>query len=363
MELSFRSAAVKGLRKKKVWSKAMVKSDSKSCGFENLTEDLFIEILLKLSAKQVTRAMCVSQLWYSVISSRYFTNLFLESSSLSKRPRLLMFLVDKEYQRNYEFLSSSSHIDHVDTPVSVFDQTLDIKGLGGYFVNALRGLLCVRLGRSVRICNLTTMQLVDLPIRSRLLAEANDNVWSYFGHDPVHDEYKVLSTVWEDSEGEGIVRSEHQMLVLGPGAYWRNTYSISPLAHRPYSQGISINGVLYYGAWIYKNICVVMSFDFAYEEFNVIELPAEAGIVWHKDRANLINYGGKLAVLEYSSLSSNASVDLWVLEDAGDMKWSNKNLVLPLSQMNFVHGDKLEIQCMSRCGEIRLGFAYDFLGG
>ncbi|KAG7560603.1 F-box associated interaction domain [Arabidopsis thaliana x Arabidopsis arenosa] len=169
------------------------------------------------------------------------------------------------------------------------------------------------------------MQLVDLPIRSRLLAEANDNVWSYFGHDPVHDEYKVLSTVWEDSEGEGIVRSEHQMLVLGPGAYWRNTYSITPPPHRPYSQ-----------------------------EFNVIELPAEAGIVWHKDRANLINYGGKLAVLEYSSLSSNASVDLWVLEDSGDMKWSNKNLVLPLSQMNFVHGDKLEIQCMSRCGEIRL---------
>ncbi|CAL9246636.1 unnamed protein product, partial [Arabidopsis halleri] len=301
----------------------MVKSDSKSCGFENLTEDLFIEILLKLSAKQVTRAMCVSQLWYSVISSRYFTKLFLESSSLSKRPRLLMILVDKKYQRNYKFLSSSSLIDHLDTSVSVFDQTLDIKGLGGYFVNALRGLLCVRRGRSVRICNLTTMQLVDLPIRSRLLAEANDNVWSYFGHDPVHDEYKVLSTVWEDSKGEGIVRSEHQMLVLGPGAYWRNTYSITPPPHRPYSQGISINGVF---------------FDFAYEEFNVIELPAEAGIVWHKYRANLINYGGKLAVLEYSSLSSNASVDLWVLEDSGDMKWSNKNLVLPLSQMNFVHG-------------------------
>ncbi|CAH8268384.1 unnamed protein product [Arabidopsis lyrata] len=274
----------------------MVKSDSKSSGFENLTEDLFIEILLKLSAKQVTRAMCVSQLWYSVISSRYFTNLFLESSSLSKRPRLLMFLVDKKYQRNYEFLSSSSHIDHVDTPVSVFDQTLDIKGLGGYFVNALRGLLCVRLGRSVRICNLTTMQLVDLPIRSRLLAEANDNVWSYFGHDPVHDEYKVLSTVWEDSEEEGIVRFENQMLVLGPGANWRNTYSITPPPHRPYSQGISINGVF------------IME----------LELPTEAGIVWHKYRANLINYGGKLAVLEYSSLSSNANVDLWVLEDPGD---------------------------------------------
>ncbi|XP_010507408.1 PREDICTED: putative F-box protein At3g52320 [Camelina sativa] len=195
-------------------------------------------------------------------------------------------------------------------------------GLGGYFVNALRGLICVRLGRCVRICNLTTKQL--------------------------------LSTFWKGGKGEGIMRSEHQMLVLGPGAYWRNTYNISTHPHRPYSQGIFINGVLYYGAWIYKNTCVVISFDFAYVEFDLIELPVEAGIVWHKYCATLINYGGKLAVLEYSKLSSNASVDLWVMESAEDMKWSNKNLVLPLSQMNFLHGDKLEIQCMSRCGKIRL---------
>jgi len=42
------------------------------------------------------------------------------------------------------------------------------------------------------------------------------------------------------------------------------------------------------------------------------------------------------------------------MEDAGNMQWSNKNLVLPLSQMKFSHGDKLEIQCMSRCSQIRL---------
>ncbi|EFH52412.1 hypothetical protein ARALYDRAFT_906624 [Arabidopsis lyrata subsp. lyrata] len=52
-------------------------------------------------------------------------------------------------------------------------------GLGGYFVNALRGLICVGLGKRVRICNLTTKQRVTLPfIRSSLLAEANDDIWN-----------------------------------------------------------------------------------------------------------------------------------------------------------------------------------------
>ncbi|CAH8268383.1 unnamed protein product, partial [Arabidopsis lyrata] len=202
--------------------------------------------------------MCVSQLWYTVISSRVFINLF------RNRQRLLLSIVDKADPHKCGFLSSSSSSprDHSDTSVSVLDQYLKMPGLGGYVVNALRGLLCVRLGRRVRICNLTTKQRVTLPIiRSSLLAEHSDNIWSYFGHDPVHDEYKVLSTTWVVTE-EQRVRSEHQVLVLGPGASWRSTQSRTlPPAHHPFSQGISINGMLYYGAWVDANKCVLMSFD------------------------------------------------------------------------------------------------------
>ncbi|CAL9246641.1 unnamed protein product, partial [Arabidopsis halleri] len=337
MGFSFRLAAVKGLMKKEIRSTAdeferprkrrrvMVKPDAKPCGLENLTEDQLMDILARLPAKEVTRSMCVSQFWYSAD------------------------------QREYLLVSSSSS-PHDHSDVSVLDQDLNMPGMGGYFVNALRGLLCVRLGRSVRICNLTTKQRVTLPIiRAILLAEANDNIWNFFGYEPVYDEYKVLSTVWDVGEEERVVRSEHQVLVLGPGAYWRNTYStIPPPPHRPYSQGISINGVLYYGAWVDKNTCVVMSFDLSSEEFNLIELPVEAGIIWHTARANLINYKGKLTVFEYSRLAFDASVDLWVLENAGKKNWSNKTMVLPLSEMNFAPDDKLGIQGTSRCNEVRL---------
>ncbi|XP_010503994.1 PREDICTED: putative F-box protein At3g52320 [Camelina sativa] len=340
--------------------RVMVRPDSnKSCGFENLTEDLLMEILVKLSAKEMTRSMCVSQLWYNVISSRYFTNLFLESPSSSKPPRLLLSLVDHEDQRKYAFLStSSSSSPQHDQSASVIDQDLDMPGLRGYFVNALRGLLCVRLGRKLRICNLTTKQRVTLPIiTSTLLAEPNNdnNIWSFFGHESVYDEYKVLSIVWDVSKEDGIVRCEHQVLVLGPGASWRSPYTTSTIPpHRPFSQGISINGVLYYGAWTDANRCVVVSFDLISEEFSLIELPIKAGIVWHTYRSNIVNYQGKLAVFDYSQLASNATVDLWVMEDEGKMNWSNKTLVFPLSSINFVQGERLGILGTGRCSEIRL---------
>ncbi|KAG7543426.1 F-box associated domain type 3 [Arabidopsis thaliana x Arabidopsis arenosa] len=352
---SFLLAAVKGLKKKKKVrskaadferrKKAMVKPDSKPISFDDIPEDLLMKILAKLPAKHVTRLMGVSQLWYSLIASSYFTKLFLESPASARRPRMLMSLVDKADKRHYKFLSSSStHDDPSDTSVCVLDQVLNMPGLGGDFVNPLRGLICVRLGRSLRIFNLTTRQRVTLPIiRSRLVTEANDNIWNFFLHDPVHDEYKVLSTVWEVSEDEGrVVRSEHQVLVLGPAASWRNTQGrIYP--HRPYSRGIPLNvdDVMYYAAWIDKNISVVISFDSASEDFNMIELPIEAGIIWHANRASLMNYGGKLAVFECSRLPSDGSVDMWVMEDVG--KWSKKTLVLPLSLMNFVHGDEFSV--------------------
>lgn len=53
-------------------------------------------------------------------------------------------------------------------------------------------------------------------------------------------------------------------------------------------------------------------------------------------------------------LMTDASVDLWVMENAGKKKWSNKTVVLPLSQMNFAPSDKLGMQGTSRCNEVRL---------
>ncbi|KAG7560573.1 F-box associated domain type 3 [Arabidopsis thaliana x Arabidopsis arenosa] len=286
-----------------------------------ITEEMLIDILIRLPAKSLMRFKCVSKLWLSLITSRYFANRFLIKPSPSRC--FFAYLVDCENQRKCLLLkSSSSSHDHSDTSVSVIDQHSTMTVMGGYFVNSVRGLLCYRTRRRVKVCNPNTRQ--------------------------------VLSLVWEVNKEERVVRSEHKVLVLGDGATWRNTQSHNDTPHGPFyphSQGMTINGVLYYIAWTDEDRCVLMSFDLSSEEFNLIELlPYE-----NFSCTSLINYQGKVATCEDSLLSSDGIVDVCVLEDADKSKWSNKKtFLLPVSQMNFVHGDRLVIGGTRDSGKVLL---------
>ncbi|KAF2585671.1 hypothetical protein F2Q70_00036515 [Brassica cretica] len=125
----------------------------------------------------------------------------------------------------------------------------------------------------------------------------HEYVWNNFGHDPVQDEYKVLNIAWELSNDKG-KSSDIQIQVshIGPQATWRNTQS------------------------------------------DVIPVNLPLDNISHP-HPHLMNYGGKIAVFEYSHslLATNGSVDLWTMEDAKKIIWSNKkSFVLPVSQMNFV---------------------------
>ncbi|KAG2331601.1 hypothetical protein Bca52824_002781 [Brassica carinata] len=267
--------------------------------------------------------VCASKLWSFLISSRYFTNVY-----LTRRPRRLF---------TYIFLLSSPHPDSA-RPVYVLDKDLNMPAMADYFVGALRGLLCVRIGRKVRICNLTTKQLVELEL-------------------PIRKRYKVLNIFWElSNDRERVVRFEYQVLVLRPQALWRNTKSsVIPPPHRPCSLGISINGVLYYRAQFDKNdTYVFMSFDLTSEEFTLIKLPLDVVSCPY-----LMNYGGKVAVFEYSQslLATNGSVDLWALDNGGcrENYLVKKFFVLPVSQMNFFSCSHLWMKGTSRSGEVWLG--------
>ncbi|KAG7578356.1 F-box-like domain superfamily [Arabidopsis thaliana x Arabidopsis arenosa] len=247
MSLSFGLVAVKGLRKKKKKKKvvggrrrSILKDDSRSAAtFGKILEEVLMEILARLPVNSLKMWKCVSKLWSSLITSRYFTNLFFKLSSLTRERRVFMSVVDKEYHSDYMLFSASpSNWDAASFPL--LNQDLTLPGMGGHFVNS---------GKR----------------------------------------------------------------------------------------------------------CVVMSFNLAYEEFNLIELPVEVGIVWHACRANLMNYRGKVAVFEWSRLITEGMLDLWVVEDAGTSKWSHKVSVLPSHQlMKSLDVSELVIRSTNRSGEIRL---------
>jgi len=312
-----------------------------------LCEELLTEILSRLPVKPLMRFKCVSKIWFSTIKSRYLTNRFFKSCS--SRRSLFAYLVVRAKQSNYALLTTSlSHDDH---SVSVIDQDLTMPIMGGYFLNACRGLVCFTIGSRVQICNLNTRQLVDLPIILTPKGGEDYKIWYYLGHDPVHDEYKVLSFIWRHNK-EWKVRSEHHVLVLGGRTSWKKTQC--HIHHLPYSQGITINGVLYYGAWT-DDKCVLMSFDLTSEEFNLIELPYKVDKLQRSPWPSLMNYKGKIAVFNYVTVFSDCSVGVWVIEDVNKSQWSDKKtFVLPT---DFPHDYGFMMGGTGRSGKVWLRMA------
>ncbi|ESQ45276.1 hypothetical protein EUTSA_v10010895mg [Eutrema salsugineum] len=82
----------------------LIKPDSRPVVAE-FTEDMLMEILARLPANSLMRFKCVSKLWSSIISSSYFTNLFLKSPSPLRHWRRF-YLVDKDGHGHYALLSA-----------------------------------------------------------------------------------------------------------------------------------------------------------------------------------------------------------------------------------------------------------------
>ncbi|CAN6834969.1 unnamed protein product [Brassica oleracea] len=188
------------------------------CKSHELPFELVIEILTRLPAKSLMRFKSVSKLWLSLICSQYFTDRCLKVSSSSLR--IYMWLSFGKRPFKNVLLSSSSPSDHTTMSSFVVDQDLTIAAMEGYSVSQVfRSLMCFINGPSAKIYNTATRQLVLLPHieGSNIIAEdhKDKNFMYHIGHDPVHDQYKVLCTVSTHGEGRRTYLSEHWVLLLG----------------------------------------------------------------------------------------------------------------------------------------------------
>jgi len=147
-----------------------------------------------------------------------------------------------------------------------------------------------------------------------------------FGYDPIRKQFKVLC--WTNFYRQGRTSNEqYQVLTLGTGELlWRKIECLFP--HEPHKDknGICINGVLYYIAWL-KNRCydgteIIVCFDVRSEKFSFIEIEIK-----EVKGSILLEYKGKLGVLMWSVYSYSA--ELWVLDDTKNVKWSKYKFVLP----------------------------------
>ncbi|KAG7639259.1 F-box/LRR-repeat protein [Arabidopsis thaliana] len=329
---------------------------------QNFDLDHVMEILMRFPLTSLTRFKCVSKQWSSLISSRYFCNL-LYTTVTRQQPRLYMCLKDDGGHRVLLSISSPSRGN---TSFVVVEQDLSIPGMGGFFLNVVRGLMCFSRRKKARIYNPSTKQLLTLPaIKSDIVVQQGQTKHHpryYIGHDPVSDQYKLVCTVAISSllPRLGNLKSEHWVFALEAGGSWKKVVPLENYRHHaPSTEGRSTSGsVVRYMAWPDNYNCVVVSFDIRSEQLTIIPVPREI----HLDEvvpavtmmADLIEYGGKIAIFYHTNLKDEGSADLWVLEDTGKSEWSKKTLVLQPCQRHLVEDIESIVKGTTQDGKVIL---------
>ncbi|CAH8270830.1 unnamed protein product [Arabidopsis lyrata] len=300
---------------------AQMREDESSC---YIPQDLIEEILANLPSKSVAKLIVVSKLWSSIIRSNYFIDLYLKRSVT--RPCFL-FTFRRDNGRFFHSISQEAAPSCSST--SSFPLSLDTPPLLlGYNVcTPVRGLICSQDLDKLVISNPSTGQFLVLPN-----LETKRRRVSFFGYDPIEDEYKVLCmTVLQLSYNSGpVVSEEHQVFTLGgaqkkKAATWRTI--ACKLPHFPATKGLCFNGVVYYGAWSNSDRkgSLIVAFNVRLEDFTLVKLPIGVEIYMSRD-SELVNYQRKVALANHSY---KGKFELWVLEDVDNQEWSKISVVVP----------------------------------
>ncbi|CAA7036684.1 unnamed protein product [Microthlaspi erraticum] len=290
--------------------------------------DLQSETLLRLPVKSLLRFRCVSKLWSSIITSRDFRNRHMNIAT-SSAPTHLLIAFKNANGEEHQLVSSPNPKQSSSFPSSCCVPYRDLSLLklhGDKVSNVGRGLICVADYAYVAICNPSTRQLHTFP--QLKLKDDRPKVYPghkyFFGYDPVEDQYKVLAV-------DGYYnKSEHKVVAVGREEAWREAPCVA-CRHVARTSGMFMNGTIYYRASALRNgisISIIVAFDVRFETYNIINVPSQFRRYYSNRDKTLINYGGKVGVVENPR---GGKFRLWVVEDAEKEEWSLNTFHLPES--------------------------------
>ncbi|XP_010415844.1 PREDICTED: putative F-box protein At1g70960 [Camelina sativa] len=313
--------------------------DSSSFDFESLPEDLQMQILSRLPLKSLVTCICVSKKWASLIRTKAFRDPYLHQSMT--RPRVLFVAHDVRTHQNKDEALFHSVYQEEEPLLSSGQQQIranEAEAPLDEVSQPIRGLICLRGGTNVVICNPGAKKFRRLPQIPQIQRPngASITIRCFFGYDESTDVFKVLCIT---QLGDGKRTKEFHVYTVTGGSVeedspWRRITCNHD--HSPVTQGLFKGGFLYYGAQ--SNISdksLVMSFNVSSEDFTVIELPED--IVQLDHRWKLVNYYKDIALVNDSDFKTGI-VDiyddgigcfvLWVRKEiSGD--WGIENIEIP----------------------------------
>ncbi|XP_010507335.1 PREDICTED: putative F-box protein At2g19630 [Camelina sativa] len=305
--------------------------------FSPIPNDLLLEIVSRLSVEDLARCRCVSKQWASVLRRR------LTNSSTSPHLLFTFHLNDK-----WVFFSApqpQNPDQNSSLLTAEYHMCFPTKDCSFGICPPVRGLICNR-DRGFMVCNPSIGEYKTLPNPTWMKAEMR----TLFGFDPVAKQYKVLCV--HVCRNPSIQKAK--VLTLGTGILsWRKITCSRP--HNPIGRfGICISGVLYYEALRrsrFQNFMIVC-FVLSSEKFEFISPPPTKEL-WHM---HLINYKGKLGALDPMLVfGTTESIELWVLDDADEGRWSRHIYIFPPIWKNLVATEAIfRVDGMTLNGEIVL---------
>ncbi|CAH8383677.1 unnamed protein product [Eruca vesicaria subsp. sativa] len=320
-----------------------------------LPVDIIIEILSLLPAKSIIRFQSVSKEWFSIIRSKDLADTFLTRSKT--RPHLLVVL-ELFSPGKLHWFSVPEHKDNSNDKTSRAISRQDMThstDVYYYFFSSLpvNGFVCfthtfysTSLWNSITVCNPITRQTVKLPDIGNNIGNKGRKVYPLLGYDPEEDQYKVLCVMtYTISYGvdQGHNQPEHYVCTVSSSEKqeWRNIENTT-VDNYPYvSQGICIDGAIYYGVG-QSNIA---RFDVRFENMELIKAPKESNIS-RTCYSTLVNYNGRLGGVEFHNYKQEMT--LWILEDFEKQEWSRKTFKYPCEWKRF----RLESKGLIHTGEL-----------
>ncbi|XP_010455570.1 PREDICTED: F-box protein At4g11590-like [Camelina sativa] len=315
----------------------------KEMNFDDVPLELAMDIFMRLPLKSVARCLLLSKFWTGVIRSRDFITSFQVRYSSMMQPRLLVAFIDFDIQRNCEFwhffsLSTSSSTSYLSSVTCPFPESV-------YHSHYVNGLINLRYGLDKCVANPSTGTFIAIP-----RVETSSTVaHSFFGYDPVNDEYKLLVLCMKDRILQ--LSSEHQVVTLGDkNKVWRMIDYKTP--HGPVLNSVCIDGVLYYLAFTADNLSrlSLMRFDLGSETLDLFTSVSADFPTAFLYLSTLISYKGKVAL----ATTRWTDLEVWVLDQQAEtLGWMKESFSIKIG-MKWKHYDLGDIRGTTHRGELIL---------
>ncbi|KAK7284390.1 hypothetical protein RJT34_19135 [Clitoria ternatea] len=309
-----------------------------------LTQELIVQILLRLPVKSLVRFQCVSKTWFSLISDPQFAKSHFDLAFKPPTHKLVL-LADSEIL-SIDF-NASLHDDSASsalTPPNYFQFSQPYSS--AQILGSCRGFLLLDCG-DLCLWNPTTgsyKQICMSPIGSNLLDAMFFTFLYGFGYDPSKDDYLVVMVSYDPNTHDS-TRAEMFSLRANGWKEMEGTHLSYMNCSDDARVGKLLNGAIHWLAYRYDVLVdLIVAFDLTERSFSDIPLPIDFEIDMNFCELEVL--GGFLSLYV---VGCDSPAEIWVMEEYKVQSSWTKTIVV---SVDHIPNRYFSLVCSTESGDV-----------